>query len=64
MLSEEMGLVLSAGSTGCGVDGLMASLMRVLAFARLSMYDDGEMSQWWGLKLFVVVRTMRTWLCE
>jgi hypothetical protein len=38
--------------------------MRVLAFARLSMYDDGGDENGWDVELFVVIRTMRTWLGE
>ena len=37
----------------------------MLAFTRLSMCDDGgDESGSWGLELFVVIRTMRTWLGE
>ena len=42
MLFGVIGLVFSAGLVGCGEEVLMASLMRVLAFARLSMCADGR----------------------
>jgi hypothetical protein len=38
----------------------MASLTRVLAFARLSMYDDGGDESGWDMKLFVALITMKT----
>ena len=61
MLLGVIGLVFSAVWVGCGEEGLMASLMRVLAFARLSMCDDGrDESGWWDLELFVVLISMRT----
>jgi hypothetical protein len=60
MVSGEMGFVYSAGLVSCGVEVLITSLMRVLAFARLSMYDDGGDETGWDMELFVVLIPMRT----